>query len=112
MAESGTKRGKLKIFFGAFPGAGKPNAMLTAARRIREDGRDVVVGVVDTHESAELELLEGFETLPMRNPGELDLDAALARKPEVVLLDELAHANPAGSRHPKRWNDGDELLAN
>jgi two-component system sensor histidine kinase KdpD len=112
MTEATQKRGKLKIFFGAFPGAGKTNAMLTAARRIRDDGRDVVVGLVDTHESAELALLEGFETLPTLPRGELDLDAAIKRHPEVLLVDELAHPNPPGSRHPKRWNDVDELLAN
>jgi two-component system sensor histidine kinase KdpD len=111
MTEATQKRGKLKIFFGAFPGAGKTNAMLTAARRIRDDGRDVVVGLVDTHESAELALLEGFETLPALPHAELDLDAAIKRRPEVLLIDELAHANPPGARHPKRWNDVDELLA-
>jgi two-component system, OmpR family, sensor histidine kinase KdpD len=112
-------RGKLKIFFGAFPGAGKTNAMLTAARRMREAGRDVVVAVVDTHDSPETrELLDGFEILPPLTvagapvEGELNLDGALARKPQVVLVDDLAHANPPGSRHPKRWNDADELLAN
>jgi two-component system sensor histidine kinase KdpD len=110
-------RGKLKIFFGAFPGAGKTNAMLTAAQRVRESGRDVVAGVVDAHESSDRALLKGFETLPppviegAPAPGELDLDAALARRPEVILVDDLAHANPPGSRHPKRWNDADELLA-
>src|SRR5881275_592093 len=107
-------RGKLKIFFGAFPGAGKTNAMLTAAQRVRDGGRDVVAGVVDAHESADRFLLEGFEVLPplkrdgMALAGELDLDAALARRPEVILLDDLAHANPAGARHPKRWKDADE----
>jgi len=112
-----SRRGKLKIFFGAFPGAGKTNAMLTAAQRLREAGRDVVVGVVDTHESANLRLLEGFEVLPppVRDgapaAAELDLDRALARHPEVLLIDDLAHANPEGARHPKRWNDADELLA-
>jgi two-component system, OmpR family, sensor histidine kinase KdpD len=116
MAE-GLQRGKLKIFFGAFPGAGKTNAMLTAAQLMREAGRDVVVGVVDTHESANLKLLEGFETLPapVRGagpaPSELDLDGALARHPDVILIDDLAHANPEGARHPKRWKDADELLA-
>jgi two-component system sensor histidine kinase KdpD len=105
------RRGKLKIFFGAFPGAGKTNAMLTAAQRMREYGRDVVAGLVDTHESADRLLLEGFEMLP-NAAGELDLDGALARHPEVLLIDDLAHANPPGSRHPKRWNDADELLAN
>ena len=100
-----------------FPGAGKTNAMLTAAQRMRESGRDVVAGVVDTHESADRLLLDGFETLPppvvdgLPAPGELDLDGALARHPEVILIDDLAHANPAGSRHPKRWKDADELLA-
>ncbi len=110
-------RGKLKIFFGAFPGAGKTNAMLTAARRVRDAGRDVVAGVVDTHDDPDaLALLEGFEVLPppaiagASAPGELDLDRVLARKPGVILLDDLAHANPPGSRHPKRWKDADEIL--
>jgi two-component system, OmpR family, sensor histidine kinase KdpD len=104
-------RGKLKVFFGAFPGAGKTNAMLTAAVRMRDAGCDVVAGVVDTHESVERKLLEGFESLPSPAPGELDLDAALRRKPQLLLVDDLAHANPPGSRHPKRWKDVDELLA-
>src|SRR5690349_25175741 len=85
-------RGKLKIFFGAFPGAGKTDAMLTAARRVREGGRDVVIGVLDTHDSPQTrELLDGFEMMPPLTVagapvrGELDLDAALARHPEVLL---------------------------
>src|SRR5450631_3127689 len=84
-ADDASQRGKLKIFFGAFPGAGKTNAMLTAAQRMRESGRDVVAGVVDSHESADRVLLDGFETLPppaidgRGRAGELDLDAALAR---------------------------------
>ncbi|MBC8023161.1 MAG: DUF4118 domain-containing protein, partial [Burkholderiales bacterium] len=116
MAEE-SKRGKLKIFFGAFPGAGKTNAMLTAAQRMREAGRDVVAGVVDTHESVDRLLLDGFESLPppvvngAPATGELDLDAALARHPEVILVDDLAHANPLAARHPKRWKDADDLLA-
>lgn len=111
-------RGKLKIFFGAFPGAGKTNAMLTAGRRLRAAGRDVVLGVVETHGEPETErLLEGIERLPPAvfegtpRAGELNLDGALARKPQVILVDDLAHANPPGARHRKRWNDADELLA-
>src|SRR6184192_3054946 len=105
-------RGKLKIFFGAFPGAGKTNAMLNAAQRVRAAGRDVVAGVIDTHGSADTRvLLEGFEVLAAA-AGELDLDRALARHPDVILIDDLAHSNPPGARHPKRWNDADELLAN
>jgi two-component system sensor histidine kinase KdpD len=111
MSAAAPQRGKLKIFFGAFPGAGKTNAMLTAARRMREAGRDVVAAVVDAHESADLVLLQGFETLKSQTPGELDLDGAISRRPEVILVDDLAHANPPGSRHPKRWKDADELLA-
>ena len=111
-------RGKLKIFFGAFPGAGKTNAMLSAAQRVRAAGRDVVAGVIDTHQSDDtLGLLQGLERVPPPTregalaEGELDLDRALARHPEVILIDDLAHANPPGWRHPKRWNDADELLA-
>ncbi len=111
-------RGKLKIFFGAFPGAGKTNAMLTAGRRLSRAGRDVVVGVVETHGDPDTErLLDGLERLPAgivdgsARADELDLDRALARKPQVILVDDLAHANPPGARHRKRWNDADELLA-
>ncbi len=112
MAESNA-RGKLKIFFGAFPGAGKTGAMLTAARRMKDAGRDVVVGVIDLHgkeEDAPAAAL--FETLAPAAGGELDLDGALARHPAVLLIDDLAHPNTPGSRHPKRWNDVDELLGN
>ncbi|HXF78677.1 MAG TPA: DUF4118 domain-containing protein [Usitatibacter sp.] len=111
MSAAAPQRGKLKIFFGAFPGAGKTNAMLTSAHRMREAGRDVVAAVVDAHESADLVLLQGFETIASPAPGELDLDAAIRRRPDVILVDDLAHANPAGARHPKRWKDADELLA-
>ncbi len=113
------RRGKLKIFFGASPGVGKTYAMLSTARRMREQGVDVVVGVVETHGRAETELLlVGLERLPLRDLlvrgrhlAEFDLDAALARKPALILVDELAHSNVEGSRHPKRWQDVEELLA-
>jgi two-component system sensor histidine kinase KdpD len=104
-------RGKLKIFFGAFPGAGKTDAMLAAARRMREAGRDVVIGVVDMHgKPQEAEAIAGFEIVGSAAHGELDLDAVLRRRPQVVVIDDLAHSNPPGSRHPKRWSDADEIL--
>jgi two-component system, OmpR family, sensor histidine kinase KdpD len=112
MAEASV-RGKLKIFFGAFPGAGKTGAMLTAARRMKESGRDVVIGLIDLHGKEEdAPAAAMFETLAPASPGELDLDLAIKRHPDVLLIDDLAHSNPPGSRHPKRWNDVDELLAN
>lgn len=112
-------RGKLKIFFGASAGVGKTYGMLAAARLQREQGVDVIVGVVETHGRAETEAsLAGFEQLPRKSHEyrgrmltEFDLDAALARKPALILVDELAHTNVAGSRHPKRWQDIEELLA-
>jgi two-component system sensor histidine kinase KdpD len=116
------KRARLKIFFGAAPGVGKTYAMLEAARRAREDSVDVVVGAVETHGRVETAaLLAGLEVLPRRAVDcrgmaleeldlELDLEAALARKPDVVLVDELAHTNARGSRHAKRWQDALELL--
>jgi two-component system sensor histidine kinase KdpD len=104
-------RGKLKVFVGAFPGAGKTDAMLAAARRIREAGRDVVVGLVDLHGTGkEKTAAAGLEILPTAAGGELDLDGVLRRRPAVALIDDLAHANPPGARHPKRWNDVDEIL--
>ncbi|MFZ3322789.1 MAG: two-component system sensor histidine kinase KdpD [Usitatibacter sp.] len=117
--ERGAARGRLKIFFGSSAGVGKTYAMLLAARRAREDGRDVVVGIVETHKRAETAaLLDGLGVLPLkeiahreRNLTEFDIDAALARKPQLILVDELAHTNAPGSRHPKRWQDIDELLA-
>ena len=107
------KRGKLKVFFGAFPGVGKTYAMLAAGKRMLEAGRDVVIGVVDTHAAPETDALaRAIPSLTAQGrAGELDLDAILQRKPQVVLVDNLAHANPEGSRHPSRWNDVDELLA-
>jgi two-component system sensor histidine kinase KdpD len=116
--ESRQRRGKLKIFFGAAAGVGKTYAMLEAARDERADGRDVVVGYVETHQRAETDaLLAGLEALPPRSVEyrgtslrELDLDGALARHPALILVDELAHTNAAGSRHAKRWQDVVELL--
>src|SRR5688572_4092904 len=108
---SAALRGKLKIFFGAFPGAGKTEAMLAAARRMREAGRDVVIGVLDMHgKPEEARAIADFERAGSAGHGELDLDAVLRRRPQVVLIDDLAHANPPGSRHPKRWSDVEEIL--
>lgn len=113
------KRGKLKIFLGAAPGVGKTYEMLLAARKKMADGIDVAVGVVETHGRKEtLALIDGLEVLPRRQVPykgrvleEMDLDAILARKPALVLVDELAHTNAEGSRHPKRYQDVEELLA-
>ena len=110
--------GKLKIFFGANPGVGKTYAMLEAAHEQCRDGVDVVIGVVETHGRVETEaLLPGLEVLPRRTVEyrgtvlkEFDLDAALARRPTVILIDELAHTNAPGLRHTKRWQDVQELL--
>ncbi|MCA3190661.1 MULTISPECIES: sensor histidine kinase KdpD [unclassified Cupriavidus] len=112
-------RGKLRVYFGASAGVGKTFAMLAAARALREQGVDVVIGVVETHGRAETEsLVNGLERLPLRDVPyrdrvlhEFDLDGALARRPALVLVDELAHSNAAGSRHPKRWQDIQELQA-
>jgi two-component system sensor histidine kinase KdpD len=117
--EQRARRGKLTLFFGAAPGVGKTYAMLQAARAALAEGRAVVVGVVETHGRFETAaLLGGLELLPRRRLShrdieleEFDLDAALARRPELILIDELAHTSADGSRHPKRWQDVDELLA-
>jgi len=111
-------RGKLKIFFGACAGVGKTYAMLSGGRQALSEGVDVVVGLVETHGRGDtMKLLEGLTILPNREVQyrgtlikEFDLDAALARKPKLILLDELAHTNAPGSRHPKRWQDINELL--
>ncbi len=111
-------RGKLKVFLGAAAGVGKTYAMLEAAHERRAEGMDVVVGWVDTHGRAETEaLLKGLDILPRRPVEyrgtilpEFDLDAALARRPTLILVDELAHTNAPGSRHAKRWQDVQELL--
>ena len=112
-------RGSLKIFFGSAPGVGKTYAMLQEARTLLKTGTDVVCGVVETHGRAETDaLIEGLETIPRKRIDyrgqtieEFDLDAALVRKPETLLVDELAHTNAPGSRHKKRWQDVNELLA-
>jgi two-component system sensor histidine kinase KdpD len=116
--EAREARGKLKLFFGAAAGVGKTYAMLEAARERQAEGIDAVVGYVETHGRAETEaLLQGLEVLPPRlveyrgaTLREFDLDAALARRPAIILVDELAHTNAAGSRHTKRWQDVLELL--
>ena len=112
-------RGRLKIFLGAAPGVGKTYEMLTSARRLARDGTDVVVGLVETHGRRETAaLLAGLEILPRRrfvhrgrDIEEMDLDGLLKRRPALALVDELAHDNAPGSRHPKRWMDVEELLA-
>jgi two-component system, OmpR family, sensor histidine kinase KdpD len=117
-AQEGT-HGRLKIFLGAAPGVGKTFEMLSAGRARCQEGADVVVGVVETHGRRETEaLLDGLEVIPRRSVeyrgralAELDLDALLARRPQLALVDELAHTNAPGSRHPKRYMDVEELIA-
>jgi two-component system sensor histidine kinase KdpD len=112
-------RGRLKVFLGMAPGVGKTYEMLSQAARRKTDGRDVVVGLVETHGRRETDALtQGLEILarkPIDYRGrtlmEFDFDAALARKPQLLLVDEFAHTNAHGSRHPKRWQDVEELLA-
>ncbi|MES2262448.1 MAG: two-component system sensor histidine kinase KdpD [Pseudomonadota bacterium] len=111
-------RGKLRIYFGASAGVGKTYAMLAAARKLRADGETVLVGVIETHGRGETAaMLDGLDVLPLRQVehrgrqlSEFDLDAALERHPPLILVDELAHSNAPGSRHPKRWQDIEELL--
>src|SRR5271157_924939 len=110
--------GKLKIFVGAAPGVGKTYEMLQRARAKLKDGVDIVVGVVETHGRKETEvLLDGFEVVPRKHVGyrghtleEMDLDAIIARRPQLAQVDELAHTNAPGSRHPKRYLDVEEML--
>ena len=112
------KRGRLKIFFGACAGVGKTFAMLNAARNLQLENFDVIVGIVETHGRAGTAAqLTGLTVLPLktlnyrgRELPEFDLDGALAHKPALILVDELAHSNVEGSRHPKRWQDIEELL--
>ncbi len=110
-------RGRLKIFLGASPGVGKTFEMLREGAELLAQGKDVVVGIVETHGRADTEkLVAPFEVLPrlviehgVHKLAELDLDAMVARKPQVALVDEFAHSNASGSRHPKRWQDIEEL---
>ncbi len=116
--EQRTARGKLKIFFGAAAGVGKTYAMLAAAQQQRLQAVDVVLGVLETHGRRETEkMAQGLERLPLKSINyrgtdlyEFDLDAALKRKPALILIDELAHTNLSDTRHPKRWQDVEELL--
>ena len=111
-------RGRLRIYFGASAGVGKTYAMLAAARKLQAEGSAPLIGVIETHGRAETAaLLNGLALLPLKmlsyrgkSLAEFDLDAALARRPQLILMDELAHSNAPGSRHPKRWQDVAELL--
>ncbi len=117
--EESRARGKLKVFLGYAAGVGKTYAMLDAARELCDRGVDVIVGWAETHGRAETEaLLEGLEVVPQRQVeyrgatlAEMDLDAVEARRPQLALVDELAHTNAPGSRHPKRYLDVEDLLA-
>lgn len=116
--EIGQSRGKLTIYFGSAPGVGKTYAMLYDARLHKKEGKDIVVGYVETHGRSETEaLLEDLEIIPLRISEykgillkEMDLEAVLSRKPQLVLVDELAHTNAPGSRHLKRYQDVEEIL--
>lgn len=116
--EAAKKRGRLKVFLGMCPGVGKTYAMLEAAHRERQAGRDLVIGYVETHGRKETDALAaGLPQIPRKQSDyrgvtleEFDFDAALVRKPQLLLVDELAHTNAPGTRHPKRWQDVAELL--
>ncbi|WP_263729421.1 ATP-binding protein [Cellulomonas sp. SG140] len=118
MGNADRRRGTLRVFLGAAPGVGKTYAMLDEAQRRHERGADVVVGLVETHDRPQTAAqLAGLETLPRKTIayrgtsfGELDVDAVVARHPEVALIDELAHTNVPGSRNAKRWQDVEEVL--
>ena len=113
-----TNRGKLKIFLGYVAGVGKTYAMLEAAHQRKAQGLDVIVGYIETHQRAETEgLVAGLEVLPRRQVEyhnvtlpEMDVDEVLKRRPSIVLVDEFAHTNAPGSRHPKRFQDVEEIL--
>jgi len=112
------KRGRLRVLLGAAPGVGKTYTMLEEGRRLRDEGRDVVVAFVETHgRAATAAMVDGLEVVPRRHEEhrglaleEMDVDAVLAREPEIALVDELAHTNAPGSLHPKRWQDVEDLL--
>src|SRR5436305_753893 len=112
------QRGRLKVYLGFAPGVGKTCEMLQEAQRLKKQGVDVVAGLVETHGRADTAaLLEGLEQVPRRRVEyrgvaleEMDFDAVLARRPTVALVDELAHTNAPGSRHPKRYQDVEELI--
>lgn len=112
------KKGRLKIFLGMAAGVGKTYAMLEAAQKLKKEGVDVVAGVINTHGRQDtMKLVNGLDVIPLRNIEykgvtfeEMDLDAILKRKPKIVLVDELAHSNVPGARHPKRWQDVSEIL--
>src|SRR5512143_8860 len=112
-------RGRLKIFFGYAAGVGKTYAMLEAAHQRKAEGVDVVVGYVETHQRVETEnMLKGLEVIPPKvieyrniQLQEMDIDKVLERKPQIVLVDELAHTNAFGSKHEKRYQDVEELLS-
>jgi two-component system sensor histidine kinase KdpD len=118
VADAAAARGKLRIYFGSSAGVGKTYAMLQAAQQLHAGGADVLAGVVVTHgRSDTVAMLDGLPQLPLKaveyrgkTLPEFDLDAALARQPALILVDELAHSNVAGSRHAKRWQDVEELL--
>jgi two-component system, OmpR family, sensor histidine kinase KdpD len=112
------RRGRLKVFLGASPGVGKTYAMLSQAQRLKAEGKNVLIGVVETHGRTDTaQLLDGLDVLPRKPISyrghtlmEFDLDAALARRPALIIVDELAHTNAPDSRHPKRYQDVEELL--
>jgi two-component system sensor histidine kinase KdpD len=118
--EEKSKRGKLKIFFGMCAGVGKTYTMLKTAHVEKLKGNDIIIGFVETHKRKETaELVEGFELIPLQTfeyksttVNEMDLDGIIARKPQIVLVDELAHTNSPGSRHTKRYQDVQEILEN
>src|ERR1700733_13049752 len=117
--EAEGRRGKLRIYFGSSAGVGKTYSMLVAAHKLKAEGLNLVIVVIETHGRAETaSLLAGLEILPPKlmsyrgkDMSEFDLDAALKRRPSLILVDELAHSNVQGARHPKRWQDVEEPLA-